>query len=148
LRESCSLPFLHECGNNETMMLRILVLPVYAAATFAVVQSFGAQENRGWGSTWTTPRNEQERMGRDIAARLEKALRANDWSAVDKALADAQRAGFKSGSLQAARALVASRDRTTREQLISAIKLWLFYPGTTQRKRLPICLHCVLRLTF
>lgn len=85
------------------LLLFILMEPVF----FFASRARGAEEARGWGSSWTKPHSEQEKVVRDISDRLEKAIRAQDWDGVEKALDAAQRAGLKSASLTGLRAIVA-----------------------------------------
>lgn len=89
------------------MVWRVHGLAILALLTLGSSRSFAAEEGRGWGSSWTVPHSEQEKIGRDLADRLSKALRAKEWAAAAKVLDEAERANPKSAGLQVARATVA-----------------------------------------
>ena len=44
------------------------------------------ERERGWGSAWSVPHSEEEKVVREQSDRLEKAVRAQDWATVAKTL--------------------------------------------------------------
>ena len=44
------------------------------------------EKDRGWGSAWSVPHSQEERVAREQSERLEKAARAQDWATVAKTL--------------------------------------------------------------
>jgi len=45
------------------------------------------ERERGWGSAWSVPHSEEEKVAREQSDRLEKAVRAQDWATVAKTCA-------------------------------------------------------------
>jgi len=44
------------------------------------------ERDRGWGSAWSVPHSQEEKVAREQSERLEKAVRAQDWATVAKTL--------------------------------------------------------------
>jgi tetratricopeptide (TPR) repeat protein len=82
---------------------------LFALAIFlTVAQVMAAEEReRGWGSAWSVPHSEEERVAREGSDRLEKAARAQDWATVAKTLEGFERTNPRSSELRSIQAFVA-----------------------------------------
>ena len=65
------------------------------------------ERDRGWGSAWSVPHSEQEKVAREQSERLEKAVRAQDWPTVAKTLEVLERVNPNSSELRSLQAYVA-----------------------------------------
>jgi tetratricopeptide (TPR) repeat protein len=65
------------------------------------------ERDRGWGSAWSVPHSEQEKVAREQSERLEKAVRAHDWATVAKTLEVFERVTPNSSELRSLQAYVA-----------------------------------------
>ena len=91
------------------MFLRLLLTHIVLPGFLAVSQATAVEEQtRGWGSAWTVPHSTEERVARERADRLHKAVNAQDWATVAKILQDLERTNPKSWELQSIEAYVAT----------------------------------------
>jgi tetratricopeptide (TPR) repeat protein len=91
------------------MFLRLLLIQIALAGFLAVSQAMAVEEQpRGWGSAWIVPHSTEERVSRERADRLHKAVNAQDWATVAKILQDLERTNPKSWELQSIEAYVAT----------------------------------------
>ena len=65
------------------------------------------ERDRGWGSAWSVPHSEQEKVAREQSERLEKAVRAQDWATVAKTLEVLKGVNPNSSELRSLQAYVA-----------------------------------------
>ena len=65
------------------------------------------EKDRGWGSAWSVPHSQEERVAREQSERLEKAARAQDWATVAKTLEALERTNPSSSELRSLEAYVA-----------------------------------------
>ena len=75
-------------ATNARVFLRPLIPGLALAVVFAAGGKVMAanERERGWGSAWSVPHSEEERVAREQSDRLEKAVRAQDWATVAKTL--------------------------------------------------------------
>ena len=91
------------------MFFRLLLTQIALAGFLAVIQATAVEEQtRGWGSAWTVPHSTEERVARERADRLHKAVNAQDWATVAKILQDLEPTNPKSWELQSIEAYVAT----------------------------------------
>jgi tetratricopeptide (TPR) repeat protein len=65
------------------------------------------ERDRGWGSAWSVPHSQEEKIAREQSERLEKAVRAQDWTTVAKTLEALERVTPNSSELRTLQAYVA-----------------------------------------
>lgn len=65
------------------------------------------ERDRGWGSAWSVPHSQEEKVAREQSERLEKAVRAQDWATVAKTLEAIERISPNSSELRSLQAYVA-----------------------------------------
>ncbi len=65
------------------------------------------EKDRGWGSAWSVPHSQEEKVVREQSERLEKAVRAQDWATVAKTLEVFERTNPSSSDLRSLQAYVA-----------------------------------------
>jgi tetratricopeptide (TPR) repeat protein len=96
-------------ASNAPMFFRPLIPGIALAAILGGGAEVMAVEqgDRGWGSAWSVPHSQEEKIAREQSERLEKAVRAQDWATVAKTLEGFERANPRSSELRSLEASVA-----------------------------------------
>src|SRR5947208_538312 len=96
-------------ATNARVFLRPLIPGIVLAAVFAAGGKVMAasERERGWGSAWSVPHSQEEKVAREQSDRLEKAVRAQDWATVAKTLEVFERVTPNSSELRSLQAYVA-----------------------------------------
>src|SRR5437764_12523351 len=96
-------------ATNACVVLRPLIPGIVLAMVFAAGGKVMAasERERGWGSAWSVPHSQEEKVAREQSDRLEKAVRAQDWATVAKTLEVFERVTPNSSELRSLQAYVA-----------------------------------------
>src|SRR5207248_7080159 len=96
-------------ATNARVFLRPLIPGIALAVVFAAGGKVMAanERERGWGSAWSVPHSQEEKVAREQSDRLEKAVRAQDWATVAKTLEVFERVTPNSSELRSLQAYVA-----------------------------------------
>src|SRR5256886_3547512 len=96
-------------ATNARVFLRPLIPGIALAVVFAAGGKVMAanERERGWGSAWSVPHSQEGKVAREQTARLEKAVRAQDWATAAETLEVFERVTPHSSELRSLQAYVA-----------------------------------------
>jgi len=118
------------------MFFRLLVTQIALAGFLAVTQAIAVEEQaRGWGSAWTVPHSTEERVARERADRLHKAVDTQDWATVAKILQGLERTNPKSWELRSIEAYIATLRHRYSEAVAHYDRALAFLPESNRTGR-------------